>query len=118
MLSCILLISFLPALREGAPHLADFIPTTLGTFSPKVRYVCPKRQTIVCPLYNFIKSMQEKMYVPNKFLSSIQLYIEEAMKNVCPKHSLAPEGRAGGAVGVQSASSKELGKELYYFFSI
>ena len=30
MLSCILLISFLPVLREGVPHLADFIPTTLS----------------------------------------------------------------------------------------
>ena len=30
MLSYILLIYFLPALREGVPHLADFIPTTLS----------------------------------------------------------------------------------------
>ena len=40
----------------------------LKTFSPKVRYVCPKQ-----------------MSVPNNCMSSIQLYIEHARKNVCPK---------------------------------
>ena len=44
-------------------------------------------QTDVCP---------KQMSVPNKYLCSIQLYIEEARKSVCPKQSLAPEGRAGG----------------------
>ena len=44
------------------------------------------------------------MSVPNKCLSSIQLYIEDEMKIVCPKQSLAPEGRAGGTVSAQTAS--------------
>ena len=52
-------------------------------------------QTDFCP---------KQMSVPNKFLSSIQLYIEETRKCVCPKQFFAPEGRAGGAVGAQSAS--------------
>ena len=30
------------------------------------------------------------------------------MKIVCPKQSLAPEGRAGGAVGAQTASSENM----------
>ena len=43
MLSCILLISFLPVLREGVPHLADFIPTTLS-LEGKDRLKCCRRR--------------------------------------------------------------------------
>ena len=55
-------------------------------------------QTNICALCTFdIEEVSTKqMSVPNKFMSSIQLYIEEARKSVCPKQSLAPEGRAGG----------------------
>ena len=43
------------------------------------------------------------------------------MKIVCPKQSLAPEGRAGGAVGAQSASlvniRHHLIKIMLFFFN-